>query len=162
MDRRTFNKLAGLATMGALTVDLELNAQQAAAMAGEIVLEDSEDFPLVAIGIADPRFVLQREATFRFHFFAREQSLFLPRLQHGQHVGSRVHLNSKVRQCATLSGRVLIQCEIDGRIGHVKLGVTSSHFAGLNAEKFAVELDAGVDILDMDGHVSLARDNGLK
>src|SRR6202012_5659246 len=42
MDRRTFNKLAGLATMGALTADLELNAQQAAAMAGEIVLEDRD------------------------------------------------------------------------------------------------------------------------
>ena len=42
MNRRTFNKLAGLATMGALTADLELNAQQAAAIAGEIVLEDSD------------------------------------------------------------------------------------------------------------------------
>ena len=42
MDRRTFNKLAGLATMGALTADLQLNAQQAAAIAGEIVLEDSD------------------------------------------------------------------------------------------------------------------------
>lgn len=41
MNRRTFNKLAGIAAFSALT-DLEMNAQQAAAMAGEVVLEDSE------------------------------------------------------------------------------------------------------------------------
>lgn len=42
MDRRTFNKLLGLATMGALTADVDLSAAQAAAVAGELVLEDSE------------------------------------------------------------------------------------------------------------------------
>ena len=42
MDRRTFNKLAGLATMGALTADVDLSAAQAAAVAGEVVIEDSE------------------------------------------------------------------------------------------------------------------------
>ncbi len=40
MDRRTFNKLAGLAAMGALTADVELSAAQAAEVAGEVVLED--------------------------------------------------------------------------------------------------------------------------
>jgi hypothetical protein len=42
MDRRTFHKLAGLAAIGALTADVELSAEQAAAVAGEVVLQDSE------------------------------------------------------------------------------------------------------------------------
>jgi hypothetical protein len=42
MNRRTFNKLAGLAAIGALTADVELNAEQAADIAGEIVLQDRE------------------------------------------------------------------------------------------------------------------------
>jgi hypothetical protein len=42
MNRRSFNKLAGLATMGALTADLELSSAQSAAMAGEVVLQDEE------------------------------------------------------------------------------------------------------------------------
>jgi hypothetical protein len=40
MDRRTFNKLAGLAALGALA-DAEMSAAQAASVAGEVVLEDS-------------------------------------------------------------------------------------------------------------------------
>ncbi len=40
MDRRTFNKLASLAAFGALTENLELSAEQAAAVAGEVVLQD--------------------------------------------------------------------------------------------------------------------------
>lgn len=42
MDRRTFNKLFSLATMGVLTADVEMSAEQAATVAGEIVLQDSE------------------------------------------------------------------------------------------------------------------------
>jgi hypothetical protein len=42
MDRRTFNKLAGLATLAALTENVEMSAGQAASIAGEVVLEDSE------------------------------------------------------------------------------------------------------------------------
>lgn len=42
MDRRTFNKLAGLAALGALTTDVELSAEQAAAIAGEVVLQDNQ------------------------------------------------------------------------------------------------------------------------
>jgi hypothetical protein len=42
MDRRTFNKLAGLAAMGALTAEMELSTAQAADIAGEVILEDSE------------------------------------------------------------------------------------------------------------------------
>lgn len=42
MDRRTFNKLLGLTTIAALTSDVDLTAEQAAAVAGEIVLEDSD------------------------------------------------------------------------------------------------------------------------
>jgi hypothetical protein len=41
LDRRTFNKLVGLATIGVLA-DVDLNAEQAAAVAGEVVLQDSE------------------------------------------------------------------------------------------------------------------------
>lgn len=41
MDRRTFNKLAGLATLGAWTADLEALKEPSAAE-GELVLEDSE------------------------------------------------------------------------------------------------------------------------
>jgi hypothetical protein len=41
VNRRTFNKFAGIAALSALT-DIEMNAQQAAALAGEVVLEDSE------------------------------------------------------------------------------------------------------------------------
>jgi Domain of unknown function (DUF6259) len=40
MDRRTFNKLAGLAALGTLA-DVEMTAAQAASVAGEVVLEDS-------------------------------------------------------------------------------------------------------------------------
>src|SRR6202161_2272537 len=42
MDRRTFNKLASLATIGALTENIELGAAQAAALSGEVVLQCSE------------------------------------------------------------------------------------------------------------------------
>jgi Domain of unknown function (DUF6259) len=42
MNRRTFNKLAGLAAMGALTAEMELSTAQAADIAGEVILEDSE------------------------------------------------------------------------------------------------------------------------
>ena len=42
MDRRTFNKLAGLAALGALTENVEMSAEQAASVAGEVVLQDSE------------------------------------------------------------------------------------------------------------------------
>lgn len=42
MNRRTFNKLAGLAAMGALTTEMELSTAQAADIAGEVVLEDRE------------------------------------------------------------------------------------------------------------------------
>jgi hypothetical protein len=42
MNRRTFNKLAGLAAMGALTAEMELSTAQAADIAGEVILQDSE------------------------------------------------------------------------------------------------------------------------
>ena len=42
MNRRTFNKLAGLAAMGALTAEMELSTAHAADIAGEVVLQDSE------------------------------------------------------------------------------------------------------------------------
>jgi hypothetical protein len=42
MNRRTFNKLAGLAAMAALTAEMELSTAQAADIAGEVILEDSE------------------------------------------------------------------------------------------------------------------------
>lgn len=34
MDRRTFNELAGLATMGAITEDVEMSAERAGSVAG--------------------------------------------------------------------------------------------------------------------------------
>lgn len=42
MDRRTFNTLAGLATIGVLAENVDLSAEQAVSMAGEIVLQDHE------------------------------------------------------------------------------------------------------------------------
>lgn len=42
MDRRTFNKLAGLAAIGAVAENVELSAAQAASVSGEVVLQDSE------------------------------------------------------------------------------------------------------------------------
>src|ERR1019366_3393059 len=42
MDRRTFNKLAGLAAIAALTDNAELSVAQAAAAAGEVIMQDSE------------------------------------------------------------------------------------------------------------------------
>src|SRR6266568_3330826 len=41
MDRRTFNKLAGLAAIAALA-DVELSVAQAAAVSGEVVLQDGD------------------------------------------------------------------------------------------------------------------------
>ena len=41
MNRRTFNKLAGLAALAALTENVELSAEEAASVAGEVVLQDS-------------------------------------------------------------------------------------------------------------------------
>src|SRR6202044_1386298 len=40
VDRRTFNKLASFVTIGALTENIELNAEQAASVAGEVLLQD--------------------------------------------------------------------------------------------------------------------------
>jgi Domain of unknown function (DUF6259) len=42
MDRRTFNKLAGLAAMAALAENVDLSAEQAASVAGELVLQDED------------------------------------------------------------------------------------------------------------------------
>lgn len=42
MDRRTFNKLAGLTAIAALTDNVELSAAQAASATGEVVLQDSD------------------------------------------------------------------------------------------------------------------------
>src|ERR1700734_3743345 len=41
MNRRTFNKLAGLAALATLA-DIEMNAEQSAIVAGEVILQDSE------------------------------------------------------------------------------------------------------------------------
>jgi hypothetical protein len=41
VNRRTFNKLAGLAALAALA-DIDMNAEEAAAVSGEVVLQDSE------------------------------------------------------------------------------------------------------------------------
>lgn len=41
MNRRTFNKLAGLSTLASIT-DIEMSAEQAAAAAGEVVLQDQD------------------------------------------------------------------------------------------------------------------------
>ena len=42
MDRRTFNKLAGLVALATLTDNVEMDAEQAASAAGEVVLQDEE------------------------------------------------------------------------------------------------------------------------
>jgi hypothetical protein len=42
MDRRTFNKLAGLTAIGALSEHSELSVAQVAAAMGEVVLQDDE------------------------------------------------------------------------------------------------------------------------
>ncbi len=42
MDRRTFNKLAGLTALAALTENVEMSAAQAAAVSGEVLLEDAD------------------------------------------------------------------------------------------------------------------------
>src|ERR1017187_121027 len=42
MDRRTFGKLAGLTALAALTENVEMSTAQAASVAGEVVLQDSE------------------------------------------------------------------------------------------------------------------------
>ncbi len=42
MDRRTFNKLAGLTALAALTENMELSAEQAAAITGDVVLQDKD------------------------------------------------------------------------------------------------------------------------
>ena len=42
MDRRTFNKLAGLAAMVAFTENVDLSAEQASSVAGEVVLQDDD------------------------------------------------------------------------------------------------------------------------
>ncbi|HEV2134933.1 MAG TPA: DUF6259 domain-containing protein [Terracidiphilus sp.] len=42
MDRRTFNKLAGLTALAALTENVEMSAAQAAQVSGEVTLEDRE------------------------------------------------------------------------------------------------------------------------
>ncbi len=62
MDRRTFNKLASLATIGALTENIELSAEQAASVAGEVVLHD--DNLLVAFDRSSGALVrMEREST---------------------------------------------------------------------------------------------------
>lgn len=42
MDRRTFNKLVGLAALATLTDNVEMSGEQAAAVAGEVILQDEE------------------------------------------------------------------------------------------------------------------------
>jgi len=42
MNRRTFNKLASFVAMAALTENVEMNAEQAASVTGEVILQDSE------------------------------------------------------------------------------------------------------------------------
>ncbi|HEV2487640.1 MAG TPA: DUF6259 domain-containing protein [Terracidiphilus sp.] len=62
MDRRTFNKLVGLAAMTALTENMELSAEQAASVAGEVVLQDAD--LLVAFDAASGALVrMERKST---------------------------------------------------------------------------------------------------
>jgi hypothetical protein len=62
MDRRTFNKLAGLAAIAALTENVELTAEQAAAVSGEVILQDQH--LLVAFDPASGALTrLQRKST---------------------------------------------------------------------------------------------------
>ena len=45
MDRRTFNKLASFTALAALAETADLSAAQAAAVTGEVVLEDDQRSP---------------------------------------------------------------------------------------------------------------------
>ena len=62
MDRRTFTKLAGLAAISALAENVELSAEEAASVSGEIVLQDQ--YLLVAFDSASGALVrMERKST---------------------------------------------------------------------------------------------------
>jgi hypothetical protein len=62
MDRRTFNKLAGMAAIATMADNVELSAEQAAEAAGEVVLQDEE--LLIAFDVVSGALVrMERKST---------------------------------------------------------------------------------------------------
>src|SRR5262245_54322609 len=62
----------------------------------QVVLEHDEHFPIVAVRIAYPGFVLQCVATVGLHFISCQQSGLFPFLPHRQYVCGLLNLNSEM------------------------------------------------------------------
>src|SRR5690348_16783184 len=119
-----------------------------------MILEYGENFPLVAVRVANPGLVLQGVATFRFHFVARRQPALLPVLPHGQDLRSGGYLNTHVRQTAATRRGCFIQRQIQRRIGDVKFCVAAADLARFDAKQLSVKFHAPGNIADVNSHVS--------
>lgn len=117
---------------------------------GEIVFEDDENFPLVAVRIVYPRLVLKRVTTSRLHFFTWNQAFRFPRGLHRDNVVGRRDLDTEMRQCSFAGKRTLIERQIEGRILHVELRIARPDLARLDAQHVAVKVDALLNITDVD------------
>src|SRR3972149_7562388 len=107
-----------------------------------MALKNDECLPFVSIGVASPGLVLQGVATGGLHLVAGDQSFLLPTLADGQDVFGRCDLNPQMRQGTRLVKRRLVQSKVQRGIAEVEFRVATADLGRLDAEQFAVKLDA--------------------
>src|SRR5580700_8723314 len=127
----------------------------------QIILENDEHFPFIAVRVMHPCLILRRVAAVGLHLVASHESNTRPSPPDTEHICGRTHLNPHVGQCASLFERHFVKREIQRRILHIELGVTAPDFARLNPKHLAIELDALRHIPDIDGKVRLQGNHRL-
>src|SRR5207244_9315735 len=111
----------------------------------KVVFEYNKYFPFVAVRIAHPGLVLNREATVRLHVVSSQKAGVAPLLLHPQHIVRRCDLNAKMRKRAATGDGRFIQGQIQRRILHVKFRISRSYLTWLDAELLAIDLVASLD-----------------
>src|SRR5215470_17822559 len=100
----------------------------------QVVFQDDEYFPLVAVRIANPSLVLNRIAATRLHLVASQEPGLGPLFTNRQHILRRGDLNAQVRQRAALAEGMLVQRQVQRRVLDVELGISRPNLAWFKAE----------------------------
>src|SRR5258707_12210995 len=127
---------------------------------GEVVLEEDKDFPLVAVGVMDPRLVLRGIAAVWFHLVAGDETGVDPGLSDAEDIVGRGDLNAQVRERARLAQTGdFVEREIQRWILNVELGIGGACFGRFEPEHVAVERNALGHVADVDRDMSLEGDD---
>src|SRR5271168_3572550 len=127
----------------------------------QIVFENDEHFPLIAIRIMHPSLILRRIAAVGLHLVASHQPGVRPFLSNAQDILRQTDLNAHVRKRPSVFERNFIQREIERRVLDIELRIACPDFARLNPKHLAVKLGAPRHIPHMDGNVRLQGNHSL-